>query len=91
VKSAARKKGFTSETALPCFGRYSGLFPPLPVTQPSSRKQFFAKLLGAAAVSASLPQAVASSPASAATGQPAPARKIEVRSDARAVARRDMI
>ena len=94
LKSAARKKGFTSETALPCFGRDSGFFLPLPVNQPSSRKQFFAKLLGAAAAASVLPKTIAgeSSPVVApVAGQPVPARKLEIRAEARAVARRDMI
>ncbi|MBL9189304.1 MAG: hypothetical protein JNK23_17610 [Opitutaceae bacterium] len=62
------------------------------MNQPSSRKEFFAKLLGAAAVSAALPQAIASSSGAAAPATSGrPARKIEIRADARSVARRDMV
>ncbi|MDP3071571.1 MAG: hypothetical protein Q8N18_14875 [Opitutaceae bacterium] len=62
------------------------------MNQPSSRKQFFAKLLGAAAASAALPGAMASSPGAAVAAAPGrSARKIEIRADARAVARRDMV
>jgi hypothetical protein len=64
------------------------------VNQPSSRKHFFAKLLGAAAAASALPKALATPSEAAVSPSPAPAagtRKIEIRGDARAVARRDMI
>jgi hypothetical protein len=62
------------------------------VTQQPSRKQFFAKLLGAAAASGVASKALAnpSTPAVSASAA-GRGRKIEVRGDARSVARRDMI
>jgi hypothetical protein len=61
------------------------------VNQPSSRKQFFAKLLGAAAAASVLPKAIAKPADAAPAGQPGRAAKIEIRGETRAVARRDMI
>jgi hypothetical protein len=64
------------------------------VNQPSSRKHFFAKLLGAAAAASALPKAFATPSEPAVSSPSAPAansRKFEIRGDARAVARRDMI
>lgn len=59
----------------------------VPVSHDSSRKQFFAKLLGAAAAMSVAPKLLAKSAPSAAT--PAvPALPVVVRSEVRAVARR---
>ncbi|MBL9202038.1 MAG: hypothetical protein JNL39_16120 [Opitutaceae bacterium] len=56
--------------------------------QTPSRKQFFAKLLGAAAAASVLPKALANTQVSARGARPA--RAIVVRGDSRAVARRDL-
>jgi hypothetical protein len=60
----------------------------------STRKQFFAKLLGVVAATSFLPKVFAKSPriaGAAVNGQAAGKRSFEVRGDARAVARRDSI
>lgn len=81
---------FTSETPLPSFKRDSRqIFPP-PVTQPSSRKRFFAHLLGIV-VAAPLGLKLFAKPAGdklAGAARPATPGRIEVRGDPRVVARR---
>lgn len=62
------------------------------MNQSSSRKQFFAKLLGAAAAASVLPKALANPGDASPTHQPAvKGGKLQLRAEARAVARRDMI
>jgi hypothetical protein len=83
---------FTSETPLPSFGSDFGPLLPPPVTHNSTRKQFFAKLLGAVSMSALLPKLFGKSAAagSTAVSSGSTARAFELRHDARAVARRDV-
>jgi len=81
------------QTALPCFDGDFRLFPTVPVTHNPSRKQFFAKLLGAGAVVGVLPKWFA---ARASTRGPnaaakTPALPFAIRPDARAVARRESV
>jgi hypothetical protein len=65
------------------------------VTHNSTRKRFFAKLLGAGVASVTLPKLLAK-PAFSTTALPAPGESksvaaFEIRHDARAVSRRDVI
>jgi hypothetical protein len=67
------------------------IFPlPVPVTHDPSRKAFFARLLGAAAVFGFFPRLFAK-PGTAQPSQPAPASPIAVRPEPRAVARRESV
>jgi hypothetical protein len=80
------------ETALPCFGSDFCPFLTVPVTHNPSRKQFFAKLLGAAAAASVLPKSIAKSASAAAAtvaSSSSSNRAFEFRPDARAVARRE--
>jgi hypothetical protein len=65
------------------------------VTHNPSRKQFFAKLLGVVATASLLPKALAQSADAPVAGTPGASAKsshrFEIRTDARAVARRDTI
>ncbi len=82
---------FTTERQRPSFERVFDLFHHLPVTPHTSRKHFFAKLLGLVAVVGVPAQLVAVSAAEVAeskTGRRVKVRGLEVRSDLRAVARR---
>ena len=85
---------FTSETPLPCFGSDFGpLHPPL-VTYNSTRKQFFAKLLGVVGTASVLPALSAKSALAASNpplGSKVTASKIKIAHDTRAIARRDVV
>jgi hypothetical protein len=65
------------------------------VTHNPSRKQFFGKLLGAVATATVLPKVIANSSSAPAANRPASSsnatRAFEIRTDARAVARRDTV
>lgn len=93
AKNPAPKFWFTSETPLPCFASDFSSSLTRPVTHNSSRKEFFAKLLGVVAISSFFPRlfarsavATVDSPAADSTGTPA--LPFAVRPDSRAVARR---
>jgi len=79
---------FTTQTARPSFGSDSDFTTPL-VSHDPSRKQFFAKLLGLTAVAGLAPKLLAGSSSKAAPA-PAPVTSgsIQLRPEARAVARR---
>jgi hypothetical protein len=93
MKNRAPKFWFTSETPLPCFGSDFSHSLTRPVTHISSRKEFFAKLLGVVAISGFFPRLFARS-AAATVESPAagpdnqPSLPFSVRQDPRSVARR---
>src|SRR4249919_212796 len=96
MREFPRNFWFTRQTPVPCFWSDSALLPSAPVTHNPSRKQFFARMFGAAAALGVFSKlfAKAAVPRVAASGQPAESVKtdsmpVAVRVEKRAVARRD--